>query len=167
MARLAAILAGIVIVLGGIGGLILFLQARDDAGIEAEASGPGTLEPDNGNSHGADAEAGATSGPHRAEPIEADRRALTADQILHALELGNVVITYPGSRPPAAIVGLQRDLSGSFEAELAASGLAVVLAEGDELEALAWRHRLAPSGPADPELRAFAEYWLGKGAPDR
>lgn len=167
MARVAAALVGAVIVIGGIGGLILFLQARDDAGIETSSAGPGQLEPDRGLSHEGRAEPGATSGPHQPEPIPADRRKLSPDQIVHALELGDVVITYPASRPPAELVRLQRDLSGRFDAELAAGGLSVILAQGDELEALAWRHRLKASDAADPGLRAFAEHWLGVGAPGR
>jgi hypothetical protein len=94
-------------------------------------------------------------------------RRLSPDQILHALELGNVVITYPGDSAPAPVRDLQSDLSGGFDAELAAAGQAVILASSDKLEALAWRRRLAPESPSDPLLREFADHWLGLGAPGR
>lgn len=167
MPRLLAVAIGLVIVVAGVGGLIMLLQSRDDAGIETAAQGPGELEPDRGFAHDADGEAGATTGPHRDELITRDARALTPDQILHALELGDVVITYPGGSPPRELLDLQQEVSGRFDAETAAAGQAVVLAEGDELEALAWRRRLRVKDPADPALREFAEHWLGLGAPGR
>ena len=37
-----------------------------------------------------------TSGPHREELVTRDRRRLSDDEILDALELGNVVILYDG-----------------------------------------------------------------------
>jgi hypothetical protein len=167
MPRLVTLAIGAVIVVAGIGGLIMLFQSRDDAGIQHAAQGPGRLEPDGGFAHDARAQAGATSGPHRPEPVTADERRLTPDQIVHALELGNVVVTYPGAVPPRPLRTLQADLTGRFDAELAATGQAVILARGDGYEGLAWRRRVKVDGPADPALRNFTEHWLGLGAPGR
>jgi hypothetical protein len=150
MRRIVPAAVGLVIIAVGVGGLILFLQSRDEAGIDtAAASGPGSVDPTLGGSHG-----GAL--------ITRDRRPLSRDQLLNALDLGNVVLTYPGAEPPRELVELQRDLSGRFDAELAAGGLAVILAPASGLEGLAWRHRLAVQEPGDPRLREFAEHWLGR-----
>ncbi|MDP9384415.1 MAG: DUF3105 domain-containing protein, partial [Actinomycetota bacterium] len=107
-----------------------------------------------------------TSGPHRPELVTRDRRVLSDDRLLHALELGNVVLLYPGEEPPAELIRLQEEVAGPFDAELAAAGQMVILARAPEAggyEALAWRHRQRASGPGDAALRTFAEYWLGRG----
>jgi hypothetical protein len=98
--------------------------------------------------------------------VLADRRQLSTDQILHALELGDVVLLYPGHVIPGALVGIQRDL-GPFSRQAAAAGEAVILARGrgPDVEALAWRHIARARNPDDPRLRAFTDYWLGEGAP--
>jgi len=169
VSRLVAVLVGAVVVLVGVFALAQLFVARDDAGVASEAGGVGTLEPDRGAEHreepSSDLAARPTSGPHVPDLVTRDARELTPDQLLHALELGNVVLLYPGPRPPAALRALQEEVAGPFDAELAAAGQSVILAEGPELEALAWRRRLAPSGPDDPKLREFAEAWLGQGAP--
>jgi hypothetical protein len=167
MRRILPVAIGLLIIVAGVGGLILFLQSRDDAGIEANAAGPGVLEKDLGSAHTGSAEPGSVSGPHQPDNVTRDARELSPDQIVHALELGDVVITYPQSRPPQPLLALQEDISGRFDAELAANGLTVILAKGEDLQALAWRRRLKVSDPADPLLREFAEHWLGVGAPGR
>jgi hypothetical protein len=51
---------------------------------------------------------------------------------------------------------------------LAATGGAVILAHRsgiDGVVALAWTHMLRATGPSDPQLPTFIEYWLGRGAP--
>jgi Protein of unknown function (DUF3105) len=152
--------------------LIVILANRDSSQVQG-TTGPGTLEPDRGAQRVTDAPATPaspvdeppTSGPHRAEPVRADRNELSDDQILEALALGNVVIAYDGD-PPAAV---QEEVSGPFDPELAAAGQAVILAKRPGLEgvqALAWRRRLIANGPEDPKLQEFAEAWLGQGAPD-
>ena len=144
-------------------GLVLVLGARDDAEV-APAQGPGELEPDRGAAHDALASPSGdeppTSGPHRPELVTRDRRPLTDDQIIHALELGNVVIVAERIEPELAAV--QRDVAGPFDAEVAAAGQAVILARrAGATAALAWRRRLRSDDPA--ELQAFAEAWLGRG----
>jgi hypothetical protein len=171
--RLLAIAAGVLVLAGGLVAVALAFSSRDDAQVGA-ASGPGRLEPDRGARHlpaGEHAQVPAgvlpTSGPHRPDLITADARRLSDDQILHALELGDVVIAYAAPRPPAALRRLQDEVSGPFDAELAAAGQAVVLARrtgAGPATALAWRRELRADDPASPVLRDFAEAWLGRGA---
>ena len=100
-------------------------------------SGPGVLEPDRGaEQFGDDAPATPasppadppTSGPHKAEAVTRQAVELSDDQILTALAQGNVVIAYDAEDPPPALVQLQEDTAGPFDAELAAAGQAVILA---------------------------------------
>jgi hypothetical protein len=149
------ILGGLLIVvlsLAAVVAVVLVLQSRDDAEV-GSASGPGeTVE---------------ARCPDEPAGITRDSRPLTEDQIAHATSLGNVVLRYPGSRPPAALRELQEELTGPFDAEIAAAGQAVILAGGgDGIEALAWGRRQRADSPGDPQLRAFAEAWLGEGAPE-
>jgi hypothetical protein len=76
------------------------------------------------------------------------------------------VILYPQRTPPTALRRLQDDLSGPFDRDVAAAGQAVILSRDPsvgQVTGLAWRHRLRASGSADPALREFADFWLGKG----
>ena len=165
------ILLAVLVLAAGLIGLVLAFSARDESQIAAAPAGPGELQPDHGARHLADGEGATTlppvpptSGPHHPEPITQERRELTADQIIHALELGNVVILYGARRPPAAIERVQEEVAGSFDAELAAAGQAVILAPWDGADpaiALAWRRVLETGDPA--ALREFAEGWLGRG----
>ena len=107
--------------------LISILASRDPAGRRRERPGP--TEADRGSHRlGADApptpasppDNPPTSGNHRPEPIERDHTALTDDQLLEALQLGNVVIAYDGTAPAE----LQED---EFDPDLAAAGQAVIL----------------------------------------
>jgi Protein of unknown function (DUF3105) len=154
--------------------LISLLASRDSSQVGG-TSGPGVLEPDRGSQRlGSDApqtpasppDQPPTSGPHRDVPVTRDRAELSDDELLSALQLGNVVIFYDGGKAPDALVALQEEVSGAFDPELAAAGQAVILARRPGvggIVALAWRRRLNASGPDDPKLRAFAEAWLGQG----
>jgi hypothetical protein len=147
--------------------LINILAARDDSAVGG-GDGPGVLEPDRGakrlgaNTPRTPASAPAnppTSGNHRAVPVEKDQTELSDDQLLEALQLGNVVIAYDGKAP----TNLQED---PFDPALAAAGQAVILAKRPGLngmQALAWRHRLKLSGPDDPKAHEFIEAYLGQG----
>jgi hypothetical protein len=153
MRRVLAGLLGVLLVLAIVGAAILALQSRDDAEVAAP-SGPGEAVPGRCPAHTA--------------PVRRDARRLTRDQLLHAVALGNVVLAYGGERPPAALRELQAELTGPYDAEVAAAGLAVILARQrgtDGVTAVAWRHRLQVPTPADERLREFAEAWLGEGAP--
>jgi hypothetical protein len=165
--RLLVVLVGLAVAIAALVGLVLFLGSRDDSQLSAAPSGPGELQEDRGARHDGPAEETAeppTSGTHQPDLVTRDRRELTADQIIHALELGNVVIVY--DQPSPALERLQEDVSGPFDAELAAAGQAVILARRDgagPATALAWRRVLRADDPSDPALREFAEAWLGVG----
>jgi hypothetical protein len=156
------IAAGVLLAIAGLLALVLVLGARDDPEVVGEASS--TLEPDLGAEHSGRAAATdepPTSGPHEPDLVTRDRRRLSNDQILHALELGNVVILYDAAEPPDELVAVQREVAGPFDAEIAAAGQAVILARWPgigEPTALAWRRVHRGAG-----LREFAEAWLGQG----
>lgn len=127
------------------------------------------LEPDRGAAHGRRAgrePALPTSGPHLPRLPAADQRPISRDELLHALELGNVVIAHPGDVAPAELTALRDEVAGPYDPALARAGQALLLvpapAGRQATEALAWRRRLITSDPA--QLRSFAEAWLGKGA---
>jgi hypothetical protein len=156
--RAAVVAAGVVIAVAGLIALALAFNARDDAGL-ATPEGPGELQPESGGEW-------PTSGPHEQRLVTRDRRELGDDEILTALEAGNVVVLYEGAEPAAELVRLQREVAGPFDAEVAAAGQAVILARREgagPATALAWRRVLEAEDAADPRLREFAEAWLGRG----
>jgi hypothetical protein len=171
--RAGLIATGAVVLVVGLALLALAFNSRDDAEVGATA-GPGAQEPDRGAAHlpaGQRAEVPAgelpASGPHRPDPVVSERRRLSDDQILHALELGDVVVLYDAPEPPAALVRLQEEVAGPFDPALAAAGQAVILARRDgagPATALAWRRVLRAGSASDPALRDFAEALLGRGA---
>jgi hypothetical protein len=170
--RALTVALGVAVAVAGLVVLMLVVNARDDSQLSSAPAGPGELQPDHGASHSASAApSGATpptSGTHRPDLVTRDHTTLTDDQIIHALELGNVVILYDAPKPDPALDQLQKDVAGPFDAELAAAGQAVILARrpgAGVATALAWRRVLKATDPADPELRAFAEAWLGRGLP--
>jgi hypothetical protein len=141
----------VVVSLAAVVAVVLVLQSRDEGNVGG-GTGPG--------------EKVAARCPDRAQGITHDARPLSQNQIQQALSLGNVVLRYHGRRPPAALRQLQDELTGPFDAEIAAAGQAVILAGGGQtVEALAWGRRLRARTPGDPQLRTFAEAWLGDGAP--
>jgi hypothetical protein len=156
--RAGLVVVGVVLAVGGLIALAVAFNARDDAGISGPVGGPGELQPEDGGRW-------PTSGPHDRALVTRDRRELTDDQILTALELGNVVILYEGARPAPELVRLQRELSGPFDAEVAAAGQSVILARragAGPATGLAWRRVLEVDDPGDPRLRDFADEWLGR-----
>ncbi len=109
-----------------------------------------------------------TSGPHVPEQVRADQRPINNDQLLQALEEGNVVVMYGTGTPPPGLVAFQRSVAGPFTPALAAAGQAVILARRRNttgVVGLAWAHLVRVSSPNDALLRDFAQYWLGRGAP--
>jgi uncharacterized protein DUF3105 len=156
--------------------LILILASRDSSDVGSAAKGPGVLQPDRGDGHLGPSSPTTpvsppahppTSGPHHPKPVTRDGVALSDDQLLEALHLGNVVIAYDAARPPAALRRLQRAAAGPFSRDLAAAGQAVILDRrpgAGAIIALAWRRELAVRDPADPRLREFADAYLGQGA---
>jgi len=179
--RLIGPLVGVLVAVGGVLALLLFFSGRDSAGVRSTApSGPGQLQPDRGHRHVAlhaprpDARPGCTrgrcdpptSGPLTPVRVPGDRVPLGDDQILHALELGNVVIFYPGDRTvpvPGPLRAVQRRVAGGRSTPtLIAVGQAVILSPrgGSGIVAAAWRHLLHARDPGDPRLLRFAQYWL-------
>jgi uncharacterized protein DUF3105 len=157
--RAALVAVGVVLAIAGIAALSLIVSSRDDSEVSGASQGPGEAQPE-----GADPPA---SGPHSKDLVTRDRGPITDDQLVQALELGNVVILYAGATPAPALVRLQKDVAGPFDPELAAAGQAVILARragAGPATALAWK-RILRADPTDPALREFAEFWLGRGLP--
>ncbi|MGB2710526.1 MAG: DUF3105 domain-containing protein [Conexibacter sp.] len=176
--RIGGLLIAVLVAFGGVILLLLFFQGRDHSqlsGSRATVAGPGHAYPDRGHAH---LQAGErprvryasdppTSGPHVPVAIRADATLLSDDQILHALELGDVVLLYGSARPPAALRALARELAGPFDPALANVGQAVVLGRRPGttgVVALAWRHLLRAASAEDPAIESFAAFWLGRGA---
>lgn len=111
-----------------------------------------------------------TSGAHipLAVPVADDGVPLDDDQLLSALQTGDVVLMYGSRVPPPGLEQLARALAPPFSASLATSGQAVILARRvgtAGVIGLAWTHMVRVASPSDPLLRAFTNYWLGRGAP--
>jgi hypothetical protein len=149
----------------------------DQGQLTGGAPGPGQAYPDQGD---APLSAGArrpaydsdppTSGPHFSRPVTRDQAPLSTDQLLTALQAGDVVVMYPGVRPPAGLTAWAASVAPAFTPALAAAGQAVILAPRPGtlgLIGLAWAHAVRVSTATDTLLGAFASYWLGRGAPRR
>jgi hypothetical protein len=166
-------LGGILLGVAALVGVIVLLTTRDRSTLRAP-SGPGIQLPDLGNSRAApggaprsSAAALPTSGPHAAVAVQRDGVRLTRDQVLRALELGDVVLVYRSASAERALRGLAKAMAAPFSPTLASAGDAVVLDHDPHyagVTALAWRHVLHAQSPADPALRDFVSYWLGLGA---
>jgi hypothetical protein len=176
--RAGGVVLTIVVALAGAVLVLLYFEGRDSSQVHDSGSvtaGPGRLLPDQGDAHLRPGQRPAqpyasdppTSGPHVPVPIRTNATRIGDDELLHALELGDVVLVYGSARPPAALRALADKLAGPFDPALAASGQAVLLGmrPGTQgLVALAWRHELRTPNPRDPALETFASYWLGRGA---
>lgn len=156
--RLGIALLTLAVALGGVVLLLLFFQGRDHSQVgdqtPAPAGVPGQAVPDQQR---AAAPAAIRS--------DADGTRLSRDQLLHALELGDVVLLYGTRAPPPALRALQQRVSGPFDRVLAANGAAVILGYRpgtDGVVALAWKRELRAPGADDPALLEFADYWLGR-----
>ena len=107
-----------------------------------------------------------TSGAHVPQAVLRDRAEISDDQLLQALEVGNVVLMYGTPQPPRGLAEIARAVGGRFTPALALSGQAVILARRPGIRgviALAWTRMLRSL--SGPELRGFAQFWLGRGAP--
>ena len=171
----AIVVASLVLSIGLILLLSGYFAGRDQAAISGGTSGPGQAFPDLGHvalkpgqphpSYNSDPP---TSGAHVPEAVSRDGATLNDDQLLEALQLGNVVIVYGTRNPPAGLTQFTRLAATAFTPALAASGDAVILARRPGttgLVALAWAHLLRVSTPEDPALAQFVSFWLGRGAP--
>jgi hypothetical protein len=173
--RLAIVAASLALSLGLIALLSGFFAGRDPAGVAGAATSPGQAFADLGNRPLGPGQARSvydsdppTSGSHRAVPIARDAVAIDDDQLLQALQVGDVVVFYGTRTPPPGLPALARQIAGPFSPALAAAGQAVILAprRGTAgLVAVAWAHMQRAESSGDPALRAFMSYWLGRGAP--
>jgi len=174
--RVGGVLAILALAVLGVGAGLVFFSSRDRASVSDQAAGPGQAFPDQGHEHLSPGQKPAvgyasdppTSGPHVPVAIRREASTLSDDQLLQALEQGNVVLLYGEARPPEPLPSLAQDVNqGAFSPDLAASGQAVILGRrpgARGVVALAWRHLLRVSDPRDPTLRTFADAWLGRGA---
>lgn len=174
--RVAIVIASLILSIGLIAVLSGFFQNHDPAGVSGSASvSIGQKFADLGHAHLSPGELRPpynsdppTSGAHVLEPILKDEAIVSNDQLLSALEAGDIVIMYGGHGPPAGLRHLANDVAaGSFSPSLAAAGQAVILARRPGtagLIALAWTRMLRVSSARDPLLRQFAQQWLGRGA---
>ncbi|MDQ6744732.1 MAG: DUF3105 domain-containing protein [Actinomycetota bacterium] len=175
--RVAIALASLALSVGLIALLSGFFAGRDQAGVSAGAAVIGRAVPDLGHAHLRPGELRPvynseppTSGAHIPEPVVHDGAMLGDDQLLQALEVGDVVIAYGTPQPPPGLARLARQLSDSFTPQLAAAGQAVLTMRRPRtggLIGLAWGRMVRVSSPSDPQLSKFAEQWLGHGAPGR
>ena len=150
--RAAGVAVTILVALAGGFGLLLFFVARDDAPVEE--GGTTTVAPGPGQGDGAAV----------ARELPLGRRA----ELTRALRAGNVVLVHGASAPPPALTALAADVSGGPpDPALREAGQQVILARrpgARGVVALAWGRTLRAASPADPQLRRFAEAWLGRGA---
>ena len=175
--RIAIVVASLVLSVGLILLLSGYFAGRDQPAVSGGASGPGQAFGDLGHAALSPGQPRPsynsnppTSGPHVPEPVVRDGATLNDDQLLQALQLGNVVIVYGGRQPPPGLAPFARTVAPPFTPALAATGDAVILARWPGtagLVALAWTHRLRLQTASDPALAQFVSFWLGRGAPSR
>jgi hypothetical protein len=151
-----------------------FFAGRDQAGVTGNGIPVGEQFRDLGHAHLSPGAARPvydsnppTSGAHVPEPVLHNESELNDDQLLQALELGDVVIIYGTNKPPPGLRAFSNSIAGPFTPALAADGEAVILARRPGtvgLTGLAWAHLVSVRSPDTPLLRGFTEYWLGRGA---
>jgi hypothetical protein len=172
--RLAIVVASLVLSIGLIAVMSGFFQSKDQAGVAGSGPAIGQRFPDLGHAHLQPGELRPpynsdppTSGAHVPLPIAHDATTLTTDQVLEALELGDIVIAYGDSQPPRELRSLQSTVAGPFTPALAAAGQAVVFWQRPGTNGfigLAWTRMLHVRTAGDL-LKSFAERYLGQGAP--
>jgi len=162
---------GLIAVLSG------FFAGRDQAGVAGTAAGNiGQRFADLGHAHLQPGEprpaynsSPPTSGAHMPALLPPDGAQMTDDQLLQALEVGDVVILYGQQHPSRRLQAFAASF-GSYTPQLEAAGGAVVLARKPGtrgLIALAWTRSFRVSNALDPLLKQFVTQWLGRGAPGR
>lgn len=163
----------VVLALAGAVVILLIVAGSDNPGGQT-VSGPGATLPDAGSGElpaGRHAPLGnpadpPTSGPHAAATITGDASPLTNDQLLDAIERGNVVLLYSAGQPPVALRAIAAELAPPFTPALVAAGGAVILAPRRGVNGVigvAFRHLIRAPSPADPALAQFVNSWLGRG----
>ncbi|MHB8658980.1 MAG: DUF3105 domain-containing protein [Solirubrobacteraceae bacterium] len=175
--RVAIVVASLVLSVALIALLSGYFAGHDPAGITGSLSPIGERFADLGHAHLRPGELRPeydsippTSGAHVPAPVLRDAAPIRDDQLLQALETGDVVIFYGGRRPPSGLAELARQITAPFTPALAAAGQAVIIASRPGtvgLIGVAWTRMVRVSAPGDPLLRQFAQTWLGHGAPGR
>jgi hypothetical protein len=173
--RVAIVVASLALSFGLIALLSGFFAGRDQAGVSITQTGPGSAFPDLGAAHLKPGDKRPeydsdppTSGAHIPEPVTRDEAELNDDQLLSALEAGNVVFMYGTKKPPPGLRELANRLASPFTPALADAGQAVILARRPGtigIDGLAWAHAVSVRDANDPRLAQFAQFWLGRGAP--
>lgn len=164
-----ALSIGLIILLSG------YFAGRDQPGVSGSGTGPGQAYTDLGHAVLAPGQPRPaynsdppTSGPHMPALVTRDGAQLSDDQLLQALELGDIVIFYGTRQPPAGLEQFASSVAPRFTPALAATGETVIVAPRagtHGLVAAAWTHLLRVGSPRDPQLREFVGFWLGRGAP--
>jgi hypothetical protein len=172
--RVAIVLASLVLSLGLIAVLSGFFAGRDAAGVSGTEITIGQQFKELGHEHLSPGQPRPaynsdppTSGPNVPEPILLNENVLNDDQLLEALEVGDVVVVYGTHKPPPGLQPLAHSLGGHFTPALAAAGQAVVLARRPGtvgLIGLAWTRMLRVPTARNPLLRQFIQQFLGRGA---
>ena len=174
--RLAIMVAALALAVGIIallsGGL---LAGRDSPAITGPGAGIGTLYRDLGDRPLRSGQprplydsSPPTSGAHLSVPVTRDGAQLSDDQLLQALETGNVVFVYGDRHSPRGLAALARRIAPRFTPDLAAAGQAVILARRPGTSGIvgaAWTRLVRVGSAADPRLARFARFALGRGAP--
>jgi hypothetical protein len=173
--RGAIVLASFALSIGLIALMSGSFAGHDPAGVAGAASGPGQAFRDLGHASLLPGQARPaydssppTSGAHVPQPVPSDGAPLDDDQLLQSLQTGNVVLMYGTRTAPPGLGALARAVAPPFSPYLAAAGQAVILARRTGTSGvigLAWSHMIRVGAPGDPLLRAFASFWLGRGAP--
>ncbi|MGO9960619.1 MAG: DUF3105 domain-containing protein [Solirubrobacteraceae bacterium] len=175
--RLLIVAASVAVAVGVVGLLSGGLLAgRDNPGVTIVDGGPGVRFADQGDTRLRPGELEPvydsdppTSGPHIPVAVRRDGATLSNDQLLSALQVGNVVMMYGTPAPPPGLAAVARAAAPPFTPALAATGQTIILAQRDGIRgvvALAWMHMLRAGSVGDPALRTFAQFWLGRGAGD-
>ncbi len=129
-------LATVALTLVLVGGVALFFMSRDDSTVPHDAStGPGV----------------ARSGAVATEP---------------KVKAGNVVLLHSDERLTRSLRDLAERIAGPSDPALVAAGQAVIEQQRPNLSvpvtAVTATRMLEASGPDDPVLQRFIEYWLGR-----
>ncbi len=172
--RLAILAASLLLSIGLIGLLSGYFAGHDPAGISGTGVTVGLKFRDLGHAHLSPGELRPaydsdppTSGAHIPQAVRHDATALNDDQLLQALEVGDVVLAYGASKPPEGLSAVANEVAGRFTAALAAAGQAVILDHRPGTKgviALAWTRMLHVSSSGDPAVREFIQGFLGRGA---
>jgi hypothetical protein len=152
-----------------------FFTSQDQPGFTGADAGPGIAFRDLGHAHLQPGQPHPvynshppTSGAHVPDIPTANGAELTNDQLLEALELGDVVIMYGSPTAPPGLRAVARQVAPAFNPALVATGAQLIFARRpgtNGLIGLAWAHMIRTTSATDPTLKAFAQYWIGRGAP--